>query len=69
MSKQEIDPIECQMMGMSVDKLMSHHVDLTDFKRKDAHDGFHAPSPASQVPEFVLRRASIVVSIDDTEVE
>jgi hypothetical protein len=64
MSVDKLDPIECQMLGMSVDK-----IDLSLFKRADASGGIDTPAPSGQIPDFVLKRTAIVVTNDETQVE
>jgi len=64
-SEHELDPVECQMLGMSIDKAQRMQVDLKEFKRKDASGGVDTPAPSSQVPDFVLKRTSIIVPIEE----
>jgi hypothetical protein len=73
MSGHELDPVECQSMGISLEAAQRILDGMKDqrgaIKRQDADMGVDTPSPAGRIPDFVTLRAARVVTLSETQVE
>lgn len=64
MSNQELDPVECHMMGMSIDEARRNLEIMAHSKIDEADGGVNKPSPSSQIPSFVTERMVKIVPND-----